>query len=67
MLTLKEMAKQSSKLPKYKTNFEAMRKWVYDKMENSDMTHAECKAAFVKRFGAGHDKYFETLVTDFMG
>lgn len=44
-----------------------MRQFVFDKMENSDMSSDDLQKAFVKKFGKRNEKHFDKFVDEFMG
>ena len=47
-----------------KKELEAMRKWVYQQVENTNKSHPDIKKEFVKKFGSKNTKYFEQFVSD---
>lgn len=44
----------------------AMRDWVFDKLENSEMDVDELRAAFKKKFGSSKMKQLDDLMSEFM-
>jgi hypothetical protein len=43
-----------------------MRDWVFDKLENTDMTSSETKKAFTKQFGSSNIKHYTNAVSEYL-
>lgn len=62
-VTLKE-SKLSKKVQK---KHDAMRAFVFDKLENSDIESDKLQKEFIKKFGKGYEAMYDDFLTDFMG
>ena len=47
-------------------SYSDVRKWVFDKLENTEMHSGEMRAAFKKKFGDENIKMFERAVSEYM-
>lgn len=50
-----------------KKKHDAMRSFVFDKLENSDIDSDKLQKEFVKKFGKGYAAMYDDFLTDFMG
>lgn len=49
-----------------KADYKTVRKWVFDKLENSDMDSEEMEKAFVKEYGKAALSHYEKALSEYM-
>jgi len=49
-----------------RAGYTEVRKWVFDHLENTDMTADQMKAAFRKKFGDANDHDYERAISEYM-
>lgn len=48
------------------SSYKEVQKWVFDKLENSDMDSEEMMKQFIKKFGQGAVKHYEKALSEYM-
>lgn len=49
-----------------RAGYQEVRQWVFDHLENTDMTSDQMKSAFRKKFGDANDHDYERAVSEYM-
>lgn len=50
-----------------KVKYKDVQKWVFDKLENSDLDSTEMEKEFISKFGKENLKHYEAAVTEYLG
>lgn len=68
MKSFKEFVNESAEesVNEAKSSYKDVRKWVFDKLENSDMDSEEMEKEFIKKFGKASKADYEKALSEYM-